>query len=813
MKKSILVLAFMIFGILLQAQEVTFWTGAKNNDWNDPENWGENGVPGENTHAVIEEDAPNYPDIPEGTNVVCGSILNSGYLGISGGTITCGSFSQSGGGIDINSGGLKVNGDASLQFNGFIMVGDTSGAAAVFECENFNQYYGGGNLLVGFNGQLKVNGVADIEGNNQVKINGGSENSTKMLKLEGTLELNGGDFFASNGINSGENSVISLVHNESDFHFSGNEGEDFLCNGQIKIEAGILFASNERALVGGPNSNISVTGGILSVEKFDSQGKVDVNGGEAFIQNTAIEDTFRVALGLLDVYGSLQVSPTGILQLEGGSTNVHGPDGSLVQNNGTVQVTGGFSKWENEVNNNRTFIFFDPDTGNRASNLLGGLSEITLALVRFEKIIINNGSFDQRSGNIEFVDDFQNNNRLNLFAGSLNAVNIINNGILFQNENHVLDLTGEIVNNGALENQISKEVGGGETTTFDLEGEIFLEITAQNAGLGVTSVTFGRGATCSQDAFGSGCPPAPRSIKRYFNITPEQNELTSIKFYYFSDELNGQIHGGDMNLFNYMSENNMWKKAGYFDEGEEQWVDAVLTEFGGSGTIGDPYYVEFAGVGSFSPFVISSANTPQSVELVSFTGELMSDHVVLNWETLSEIDNVGFDVERSTEEFPNVWETLGFVEGNGTSTVVNQYSFVDNDLPITDSVIYRLKQIDLGGTFAYTNSIIVDITTSVDNKIINYKFSLEQNYPNPFNPTTKIKFTIPSVEDAKIESTTTKLVVYDILGREVAMLLNEHLNPGEYEVELNAEGLSSGIYYYRLEAISHNQTRKMILIK
>lgn len=814
MKKKVFLFVFITSSIFLQAQDITFWNGGKSNDWNDPENWSLNAVPDENTVVVIEEESPNFPDISEGTNAVCASISNSGYLEISGGSLSCNSYSQIGGSTNIFSGDLKVNGDVSLQFNGIIMVGDTSSSESLFECENYRQYYGGGQLRVGFNGKVKVNGVADIEGDNQVKINGGTENSAKMLKLDGTLELDGGDFFASNGVNSGENSVVSLINNESNFHFSGDEGEDFFCNGQVKIDAGILFSSNNRTLVGGPKSSVSVTGGILSVEKIDSQGKVDINGGEAYVQDTAIDDTLKVLNGMLGVYGSLTVNHGGFLSLEGGSTQMHGPDGSVVQNNGTIEVTGGLSNWQNDVYNNNNFFIFDPDTGNLKSKFGEGFYELKAAIVRFEKVIINNGTFNQSGGTAQFVDDFQNDNRLNLFSGSLNAANIFNNGILFRGENHELDLVGEIVNNGALENQISKDVGDGETTVFDLDGENFLELTAQNTGLGATSVTFGRGTTCPPNAFGSGCPPAPRSIKRYFDITPAQNELASIKFYFLNDELNGQIHGGDLKLFNYDIENNVWRKAGYFDE--EEWIDAVLAEFGGSGTIGDPYYAEFTGVGSFSPFVLSSAESPQSVEFISFSGELNDDHVFLNWQTSAEIDNVGFDVERSTEEFPNVWETLGFVEGNGTSTVVNQYSFVDDNLPEADVLIYRLKQIDLSGTFVYTSSIMVDITTSVDDEVIkNYKFVLEQNYPNPFNPSTTIKFTIPRVLDAKFASTTTtKLVVYDILGREVATLINESLQPGVYEVNFDARNLSSGIYIYCLIAgDKYRSNKKMTLIK
>jgi hypothetical protein len=85
-------------------------------------------------------------------------------------------------------------------------------------------------------------------------------------------------------------------------------------------------------------------------------------------------------------------------------------------------------------------------------------------------------------------------------------------------------------------------------------------------------------------------------------------------------------------------------------------------------------------------------------------------------------------------------------------------------------------------------------------------YELSQNYPNPFNPTTGVRFQVPGVSDVK-------LIVYDILGREVATLVNERKAAGRYEVRFDASGLASGVYIYRLTAGSFVQTRKMILLK
>ena len=89
------------------------------------------------------------------------------------------------------------------------------------------------------------------------------------------------------------------------------------------------------------------------------------------------------------------------------------------------------------------------------------------------------------------------------------------------------------------------------------------------------------------------------------------------------------------------------------------------------------------------------------------------------------------------------------------------------------------------------------------------EFSLEQNYPNPFNPSTTIKFDVPG----SAETQNIKLNVYDITGKEVAVLLNKPLSPGSYEVVWNSSGYASGVYFYRLTSGSFSETKKMVLSK
>ncbi len=199
------------------------------------------------------------------------------------------------------------------------------------------------------------------------------------------------------------------------------------------------------------------------------------------------------------------------------------------------------------------------------------------------------------------------------------------------------------------------------------------------------------------------------------------------------------------------------------------------------------------------------------VELFGFTANVVNNSKIkLDWTTATEINNKGFDIERSSDK--TNWRLIGFKEGNGTTIETHNYSFTDDLLGTNSSKLYyRLKQIDYDGSFEYSDVVEVDIAPST--------YSLSQNYPNPFNPTTKIKFTIPPVGTR--DRVSVQLKVYDVLGKEVATLVNEEKPSGEYEIEFNGSDLTSGIYFFHLEAVDPEsspgqgfvETKKMILMK
>lgn len=204
--------------------------------------------------------------------------------------------------------------------------------------------------------------------------------------------------------------------------------------------------------------------------------------------------------------------------------------------------------------------------------------------------------------------------------------------------------------------------------------------------------------------------------------------------------------------------------------------------------------------GSFTSFkvaILLNGDIPLPVELNSFSSETETNNVTLNWSTSSEENNAGYDIERS--ELNNNWSKAGFVTGKGTTNNTNNYTFKDKNLQ-SGKYKYRLKQTDFNGNFKYyelSNEVSIGVPD---------KFYLSQNYPNPFNPVTNLGFGIS-------ESGFVTLKVYDVLGNEVAVLVDENKAPGYYNIQFDGKNLSSGIYYYRLESSGFVQTKRMMLLK
>jgi len=204
--------------------------------------------------------------------------------------------------------------------------------------------------------------------------------------------------------------------------------------------------------------------------------------------------------------------------------------------------------------------------------------------------------------------------------------------------------------------------------------------------------------------------------------------------------------------------------------------------------------------------IINDSTVIVPVELNNFTANVSDGKVQLSWQTASELNNQGFEIQRrSPSPNPSLregaldnWRTIGFVSGKGTTSETNFYSFKDN--PNESGLYnYRLKQIDFDGSYEYSNEVEANFIFAND-------FRLSQNYPNPFNPSTTIEYQIP-------QSSFVTIKVYDVLGKEVVTLINEEKPAGIHEVNFEPKDLTSGLYLYKIKAGGFEQTRKMLFLK
>lgn len=211
--------------------------------------------------------------------------------------------------------------------------------------------------------------------------------------------------------------------------------------------------------------------------------------------------------------------------------------------------------------------------------------------------------------------------------------------------------------------------------------------------------------------------------------------------------------------------------------------------------------IQLTSAGSEDIYITKIGNYPVPVELALFNASVAGNNVNLNWITATETNNFGFDVERKYDNGSFV--SAAFIKGNGTKTTPSSYSFNDGNLS-AGKYVYRLKQIDLDGSFTYSKSVEVEISKPTE-------FALNQNFPNPFNPSTVISFELP------VEANVT-VTIFNSLGEEISKVIKGALTAGHHQFIFDAHNLSSGIYIYQLNAACKNgelfsTSKKMSLIQ
>ena len=343
---------------------------------------------------------------------------------------------------------------------------------------------------------------------------------------------------------------------------------------------------------------------------------------------------------------------------------------------------------------------------------------------------------------------------------------------------------------GATKTQVSL-VDGNNT----LDGWMKFDISGMPAGATVTGVTFNAFVNATNWPWWSVTPMALDPVTAtaadvYAAIQAGEGLGTA---YLYSNEANGYTTGPKTYPLaegNILPDLTAAVANGYFAVG--------ISSRDNSAT----YFITFDGWNEANPpslDIVYEYIVP--VELTSFAATTDNKNVNLNWSTATELNNSGFQIERSSG---SDYQVVGFVAGHGTTTETQNYSLTVIKNVNAGSYTYRLKQIDFDGTFEYSNAVEVEVLGVKE-------FALGQNYPNPFNPSTTINFSL--AVDSKVS-----LKIFDVLGQEVATLLNGQLAAGSQKVSFNASSLNSGVYFYRIDASGidgqkFSSVKKMMLTK
>lgn len=217
-------------------------------------------------------------------------------------------------------------------------------------------------------------------------------------------------------------------------------------------------------------------------------------------------------------------------------------------------------------------------------------------------------------------------------------------------------------------------------------------------------------------------------------------------------------------------------------------------------------YILFLLTAASIGYAQSKPDTTLPVELYYFTVSQESYNVILEWGTQTEVNNYGFYIER--RYYDSLWTEIGFEFGAGNSNIPIDYTFIDSTLVKSGLYYYRLRQIDVTGGEEYSDSVHINyyVIPAVNDDLFNKTFVLKQNYPNPFNPVTTIEYEIKTAAFVR-------LTIFNSIGEQIAVPVNERKIAGSYKIKFNAGTLPSGIYFYKLNAGNYSETRKLILIK
>jgi hypothetical protein len=757
-------------------------------DWGTAPNWS-GGIPTSASNILIPPGRTYYPSLTASVVANTIEISNGASLsanayditisGTNGAWINNGTFTAGTGNVIFNHGVV----------NDIVTVGGTTSFYNI-ECADYTtmQPVSGCTLRIAGVGIAHANSVVDFStinntvewnGTNQTIVNpngiGGnsgyynltlSGSGTKTMpsstmQLNGSFNISGTTTVTALGIiNTAKNLTIGSGTSFTAGAYSHTVGGNFTNSG--------TFTSTGSTITMNGSTEQTISGSTMTFNNLIISNPVSVTLGV----NTIINGDLNVTSGNIFDLGAYTInrsSAGGTLTISGSlklGANSGGQAGSnFPLNFGTVTMTGGTIEYYGSSQTVYTGTTYN-------SMIIGGNGTITLPSsdMTLDDLTLNNSNGVSLSSNITV------NRALNLMSGMLTL----------GTKNLTLGSTAAITGTPSSANMVVSTGTGDLRKVFTGTGSFTFPVGSNSGAAEYSPVTLNfTSGTFSSAYVGvnltKGKHPNNNSsinyLNRYWVVTQSgiSNFSCGVTILYLPSDVVG-------------NETDIW--CGKYDGSTWTLLSAANIESNElSGT-----------VTSFSTFTGGEEGT-LPVSLSSLNSSVNGRNVTLSWVTNSEHNNAGFEIQRAeVNNKKSEYNKVGYVNGSGTKNKQTTYIFNDNKLN-SGKYSYRLKQIDYNGNFEYfilNGDVEIGIPT---------KYDLSQNYPNPFNPTTKIDFQIPV--DSKVT-----LKIYDITGREVFVLLNNEFKAADfYTIEFNAINLSSGCYFYRINANNFNQVKKMILLK